>query len=63
MWKVAMTKSGDMRENARKLTEIADGASDETKKARYRRMSRSWTSLANTQARLDQESPEGNPET
>jgi hypothetical protein len=54
---VAMSRSGDMRENARKLGEIADGASDEKKKARYRGMSKSWTSLANTQARLDQDAP------
>jgi hypothetical protein len=60
---VAMSKSGDMRENARKLTEIANGAGDEKKKARYRGMSKSWTTLANTQARLDQESPQDNSET
>jgi hypothetical protein len=56
-----MTKSGDMRENARKLTEMADGTPDENKKARLGKMSKSWSTLANTQARLDGEGQETTP--
>jgi len=55
-----MTKSGDMRENARKLKQIADDTPDQKKKARLGRMSKSWSSLANTQARLDGEAHEDN---
>jgi hypothetical protein len=55
-----MSKSGDMRENARKLKEVADGTSDEKKKARFYKMSKSWSKLANAQARLDSEGHEEN---
>jgi hypothetical protein len=50
---VTMSRSADMRENARKLKEIANETRDEKKKARLGRMAKSWSSLANTQARLD----------
>jgi hypothetical protein len=48
-----------MRENARKLTEMADGTPDKDKKARLGKMSNSWSRMANTQARLDGEGHEG----
>ena len=57
-----MSKSGDMRDNARKLKEMAHDTPDANKKIRYGRMSRSWTNLANTQARMDGERLDENPE-
>jgi hypothetical protein len=54
-----MTKSGDMHDNARKLKEMAEDTPDAKKKRRYGKMSRSWTRLANTQARLDGEGSQG----
>ena len=50
-----MTKSEELRQNAENCAELAEATDSQSNKTRYKRMAKSWTDLAETQAWLDGE--------
>jgi hypothetical protein len=51
-----MTKTSDQyRENAERCAELADGATNEPSRLRYKRMEAAWTALAQEQDWLEGE--------